>query len=364
MNRVITICNTYFQLICMIQIRLTLLKDSQVTLVLSDHSINAEEIYRNIKKEKVFDEVVYWKSKSIDYAKKKNFNTLKIIINGVAGLKSCVDLKNEIYDLFMFYNYGISESVLFSQLYQKNKKIVCARFEEGISSYNHKINMPNNDIMPHRLKMIAWLRHLFKKPELYDCTDSFYCYYPELYKGNLKVVRIPLVSKDNRKLKIIIRNIFDIKDEDLIYPQKYIFFGSVADIEGEEPIGESELVIKIAEKVGKRNILIKTHPRDDASVYNTAGLCVDRNSSKPWEAIQLCKDFSGYVFVSTVSSSVLTGNMVVDNPAKVYFMYKLCECDKNSVAKNAIKAIEIVLNECRDRLDYITVADNLSNILE
>ena len=131
----------------------------------------------------------------------------------------------------------------------------------------------------------------------------------------------------------------------MIYPQKYIYFAGTLDFEGGKPIGEFELVQKIAKQVGKENLLVKVHPRDTRSVYAEEGLLVDKNSSKPWEIIQMLGDFSNKVFLTATSGSVLAGNFLTTNPVPTFYMYKCCDTDKNISALKNVNNIELLLHE-------------------
>ncbi|HEG1241807.1 TPA: hypothetical protein SCN02_002979, partial [Enterococcus faecium] len=82
-------------------------------------------------------------------------------------------------------------------------------------------------------------------------------------------IQIPLVTAGSRtalQLSDIFNPMIDIYKE-----KKYIFFTSVYDFEGGEPVGEYELVCKIADLVGKDNLIVKTHPRDVRTIYKDNG---------------------------------------------------------------------------------------------
>ncbi|HGT1350754.1 TPA: hypothetical protein ACMUTV_003105, partial [Enterococcus faecium] len=123
---------------------------------------------------------------------------------------------------------------------------------------------------------------------------------------------IPLVTAGSRtalQLSDIFNPMIDIYKE-----KKYIFFTSVYDFEGGEPVGEYELVCKIADLVGKDNLIVKTHPRDVRTIYKDNGFIEDKNSSIPWEAIQLSGDFNDKIFMTINSGSVISGSTMSAKP--------------------------------------------------
>ncbi len=147
--------------------------------------------------------------------------------------------------------------------------------------------------------------------------------------------------------------------------KKYFFFTSVYDFEGGEPIGEYELVCKIADLVGKENLLVKTHPRDVRTIYEDEGFIVDKNSDIPWEAIQLSKDFSDKVFLTATSGSVLAGSFMSENPPKTFFMHKCCNVSGNYSAQKTIATIEELLCDeaLKDSLRTVSYANDVKDIL-
>ena len=84
MRRMI-ICNTYFQLIAAIQLKLTLFINDIVTVVLTDHSKNAYAYFENLKKLNVFDFAYFLNCRNEDYdksnfLKKKSENSATFLL--------------------------------------------------------------------------------------------------------------------------------------------------------------------------------------------------------------------------------------------------------------------------------------------
>lgn len=149
------------------------------------------------------------------------------------------------------------------------------------------------------------------------------------------------------------------------YTQKYIFFTSVYDFEGGEPIGEYELVLKVANLVGKDNLLIKIHPRDLRTIYSDNGFNVDKNSLIPWEAIQLSSDFSDKVFLTINSGSVLSGSTMSEKPVKTFYMYKLCNIKENRSCQKNAQDIEALLckSSMKEVFRNVKIAEKIEDIL-
>lgn len=248
---------------------------------------------------------------------------------------------------------------IFSMLYEKNPGMCCSSLEEGIFSYG---------LIPQkcagiRAKLTFGAREKLGKQNILDCTSSVYCFYPELYQGSLTPIPIPLFNQ-NEQLLSILNKIFPISTQTDQYNRKYIMLTSVYDFEGGAPVGEFELTQKIAEIVGKENLLIKLHPRDFRTVYEDAGFTVDRNSDYPWEVIQLSMDFSDKVLLTANSGGVLSISMVMKQKPIVFFLYPFCNMEANPQMAKIVRNIQTILSDpkTQNQLTGVSVPDYLDEI--
>lgn len=360
MKNILFCCNTHYQLILAIQMANTLFKNDKVTFFISDHSNKAYFYAKNLIKAEGENSVRFINTKKLDYTA-FNFR-LKLFIYKllIYNRFPFSNFPNEKYDEFITYNDIKSTILLANYLKKRNPKLIISRMEEGILSYN---NILSNRRIRKSLDFILKEKIGFLNLKLYN--KNFYSVYPRLYSGKLNPVSIPHIDTHNSSFIELIRNIFGIEIKKLKYPQKYIFFSSVCDFEGGTPIGELELIKKISEIVGKKNLLVKVHPRDNIKRFIDEGLVVDENSSNPWEAIQLNYDFSNHVFLTICSGSVLSISPIISNPPKTIFLYNLIKTSNelfNNTVKNFIELREKIskFNE----FDFIKVASNLSDIIQ
>lgn len=354
MNRVI-LCNTYYQLIFAIQLRKTLFENDDVTVIVSDHSKNAKQIVSKLKKAGVFTNVYYKETLWL-----RDYNKISFIFDFLKLNKIDLfdDVAKEWYDEFIFYNNCIYTNLLFQKLYKRNGNIKVSQFEESILSYKTVKNRSRKAEICEIYNVVT------QRPRLCKSVEKFYCFQPNFYKGKLKPIKIPQVNSNN-KVRDILLKIFNVNFDENIYKEKYIFFTSVYDFEGGEPIGEYELVCKIADLVGKENLLVKTHPRDVRTIYEDNGFTVDKNSDIPWEAIQLSRGFSDKVFLTATSGSVLAGSFMSENPPKTFFMHKCCNVLGNSSSQKTIETIEELLcdESLKGTLKTVSIANEIKDIL-
>lgn len=363
MKRILLIANTYYQLIISIQMRLTIFKNNEVILLLSDHSKNAENICAKLNTTGIFQQTCFIKTKGIVNNRKRsekfcdfldisfrNRNRYSFILQNICDLS---------FDELICYNYGIDIIGLYSILSMYNKNIKVSLFEEGILSYG--VYFEDN----YRRKLIKSVRRLLGKKDISSAFYKFYCFYPQLYEGSLETVTVPSISA-NSDCADILRKVFNINADKLYYPQKYFYFSSVYDFECGDPIGEFELILKIADIVGRENLIIKSHPRDIRSIFTDNGFLVDENSSIPWEVIQLSGDFSDKVFMTATSGSVLAGSFMTDKPTKTFYMYKLCDISKNYGAQGTANDIYNLLQSesVKSVLNKVKIIDSLEEIVK
>lgn len=361
MRRLI-IVNTYYQLITAIQLRNTLFAEDELVLLISNQSNRAEQIAENLKNESIFSEVHFIRSKGLISGRSKPVKLLDGICVGL-GLPSSFSfylkgLSSLFFDEIVAYNFGVDVYSVYSQLCRYNPALTISVLEEGVLSYNIvKLGTPN---WAH----INQLRKMLGKKILSDVFRHFYCFYPSVYKGSLEVFPIPRIRLDSKTVQQI-RAVFEIDKRELNYSRKYILFTTIFDFEGGEPIGEYELACRIADLVGKENLLIKQHPRDPRTIYTDNGFCVDGNSSIPWEAIQVSADFGSITYLTVNSGSVLSGSTLSETPIRTFFLYPLCDCCRNEKCQKTVKDLEAVLSndEMKAILQSVHVAQKLEDII-
>lgn len=318
--KMIFVCNTYMQLITAIQMRKTLFPFNKADLALSDHSSNSSCITQKILESSLFDNVFYLETKQITYHQGKltDFrDAIELSFNVGRKFQKRIWENINYDDIFYFNHNDLFIVAIYTECLKNGTVPRVHCYEEGILSYNTMATAPDGP----RRKIIMNLRRLQGKTDPYEMLEDYFCFYPELFpQKNKKCYKIPFLSRENRSFVQEINAIFGYRPEKEMYQQKYIFFASSADIDG-NPVGETELVLRIADKVGKENLLVKMHPRDERDVYRKYGINVSQNSAIPWEVIQMNHDFSEYVFLTVSSGSVLNASAMLDDHITTYYLF-------------------------------------------
>lgn len=337
-------CNTNYQLIVAIQITNSFKKNASV--IISNEIRNVDALSERLISDNIFENVAVMDVK----CKQKSYTILKKCLLGWLP----DSLKSIEFDELVGFNFDIPSHFIFAYLYKLNKKITVSKMEEGLLSYN------TPETMCGVLSLALKMRKFLGKPNLREEVTAFYCFQPQAYSGELKTIRIPKIESDN-PIKDSLARIFAPKGI-VSYKEKYVFLSCVYDFEGGQPIGELDLAIAIANKVGKDNLIVKVHPRDDAARYTGSGLTVDTNSLVPFEVIEMCSNFTDKILITTLSGSLLNFNPVLDNPIRSIYGYKLCNLESNPLAKHYTNVLAEYLANKTIGLKCIEVVQELEDI--
>ena len=312
MKRLI-ICNTYYQLILAVQMRQTMFRGDVCDLWLSDHSQNADLVAQRIQSLGIFSHTEYLTTKANTY-QNSVFQDISEVIRCNFGKVPPMEI--DLYDEIVFYNVSLKLYQIQDFYQQIGHVTKWSLMEEGIFSYSTDFACGN------RVKLTRKIRKLTGRGDLLRMARQYYCTNPELKteKSGLEVIRIPSDAASLSALKDVLNAIFHVDPGLLCFPQKYIYFASSADIDG-NPYGETEFVLRLARELGKENLLVKMHPRDTRSVYEDAGISVTRDSSVPWEVIQMNLDLSRKTLLTIHSGAFISISTMMDSDVKGYLLF-------------------------------------------
>lgn len=340
MKKTLILTNTLFQIIVALQLKLTKYQNDEVTLIISDHSFNYKSIVNNLKKLNIFKDVYIAKTREYIHGNNMKDKLKRNLFSNIFSnteLNKLINLENKYYDEFLFYNLDAFTYLLYAVLYSKNKKIIANRFEEGFCTYLY-----GDDIKENSKK----IRKLFLKKDLYKEISKLYLFNPDLiiYDTNFKIEKIESIDKNNEKLVNAVNAIFDYKSIQDKYYQKYIFFEEsfFCDNKG---INDMDLILKIADIVGKENLMVKLHPRNKVDRFSKYGITTNKAIGVPWEIIQMNNDFSDKVFLTISSGSVLASRLYFNDNIKTYLLYNCTDKMSDMVTNEFFEYMEKVKNQ-------------------
>ncbi len=377
MKNILIYTNTHMQIISAIQIRLKIHEQDPVDIVITDHSRGAEKVSGRLSEMGVFRKVYYAQTYFQEFEQNPFSDLGDVVTMGFSlSPKNTFGITEPDYDEIYFFNASILLYPLIDEIFRNNPSVKLVRFEESLASYRSMLTRKGSP----RLDAAEKIRKALGKPLIYDLIHAFCCYYPKLLEGQAlknegakifylngthqksekEILRIPPLKKSDQTFMEILNRIYEYDVSKERYRKKYIYFSSI----DEEGLGETELVLQIADIVGKDNLLIKTHPRDVRTVYEDHGLEVIPGSWVPWEISQLNYDFSEHVFLSLLSNSVLNATAMLGDEIPTWYLWK-CVGRSNAWLRGISRDITDVLTGLwkQDLCRCIHIAENLDDFM-
>ncbi len=337
-RKILMLVNTYFQIIVAIKLKLTLYKNDDVDIIISDHSTDAYKIFENVRNMNLFNKVIFFRSKNSERTRIKKIEENIMLLFFQNDILKKMKLDLDVYDEFLFYNINKYSDLIYSALLKKNKNLKLGRFEEGYISYLH----PNIGLSKSYMK----LKKIFKRKQLQENIDVNYFFNPNIliYEPKNSIVKIDKINKIDEKFKTIMNDVFEYNCDNNEYKQRYIFFEESFFCDGKE-IDDLDLILKIADIVGKENILVKLHPRNKIDRFSKYGIKTNKSVGIPWEIIQMNNDFSDKVFLTISSGSVLGSRLYFDDNIKTYLLFNCTNKKSDMVTENYLNYLDKVKNE-------------------
>lgn len=312
MNKLI-ICNTNYQIIMALHMKLTVFKNVDVDICVTDHIPNASLRVERIIRTSLFRDVIFFESMSIV---KRNGIFNKLVDSVYYGFGfSHLDKRLGDYEEIIVYNYDISLYEIINALEKRDNDYIISKYDEGLFSYNTEFY-----IKGIRFNIIKFLRKLRNKKNVSSQFKNFYCIYPQLKTIHPEWISIELpgLMAEIDALKKCLIEVFGNIENGI--KQKYIYFASSSDIDNCS-YGEMEILRKIVDKVGPENLIVKKHPRDTRDVYNQLGISVFKNSDIPWEVSQILLSMADKVLVTVTSGAFISISAMLESSCKGVFLY-------------------------------------------
>ncbi|MFR5876148.1 MAG: polysialyltransferase family glycosyltransferase [Eubacterium sp.] len=363
MNNNLILCNSVFQVLVALWFKYNMLSDENTDIIISDHMNSYEMIAGNISKTKLFRNVYTVKSKKFVFGGHDYSSQLEKFFSRTFPKKELyklIKIKNK-YDCFYFSNFDEFSELIYDVLKRRNNKMKVNIYTDGTSTQSKLFEGYYNDTDVPKTKKYRIFALISGKKYLYGNVNQFLVFEPDLMEWDPKceVSKIDPICKDKEFLNIV-NQVFgydNIEDE---YSEKYIFFEEsfYADSGYMEDI---VLIEKLAEIVGKENLLIKIHPRNPKNRFKELGYKTNKDTHIPWEVIAMNIDLSGKKLIAIASSSIL-------NPVHIFRMdlkaYSLINC-LNEVPRILDTPLsKTVVNMYHAYPDNIKICTSLEDIIK
>lgn len=313
--KILAVCNTPYQIICVYNIKKSLLCHDSMDVIVSNHIKNGFELFQSAQSVSAFSNVFYIESFDFcrgrnQYAEVRNFrkhNFAKITAQEDELFQKCgIDDK---YDVLLVCNWDRLANVLYRNIAKHNTSIRVHGFEDGYSTY---LKIQGDWIAGCNGSEVdkIYQRISGKGIEAISRLEVLYLYHPErlLWDGPFEKIKIPQeVLTDTETIRDL--NLLFGYDESLSQIEQPIIFFEECFRTENVPCGDVALLELISEWVGKENIIVKPHPRIYDSVYKRLGYKTIERTQVPWEIMVLNKPYlAEKLWLSISSGSIMTPN--------------------------------------------------------
>lgn len=358
MKKILFLCNTPYQILFVTNY-LYNMDNYTADIIITDEIANYILCKDRIENTKLFEKVYVLEQKKV-----KRTNKVGELFRYYLQLyldKNCIDgyikLKSK-YDEFFFANFNCIPIYIRRRIMKNNKNLKIFMFEDGFATYSDFYGNTLYDILHPKTK----IRRLLRK-RIYDLYYSiegiaiFNQHYLQ-WKLLFKIISVPLINPKNKEFLNILRTEFvgEAIDE---YSQKYIFFEESYYADGKD-VHDIEVVSKIANIVGKDNIIVKIHPRNKDNRFEKLGFITNKNLSVPWEVLSMLIPLEDKVLITIASVSVLTPQILFGLKYKGYMLYECIE-DKTLLRGDILPTYKYM---CERTKKMVQIPQNLNEALQ
>lgn len=326
--KVLFAVDSFFQLMESANLRLTIYKDAIADVAIYASTPNANTICCDLKKTGLFNNCFLIDTPLVRCGNKysfidklpKYFIYIYTLINPEKYVVKLLDLTDLNYDIFLFSGNGALPECIFNAIYKNNQKIICMRFEDSYISYTREYGKLKSRV---RTILENTIHKIFHGESMEKYIKGYYFAEPCLVQTKFKypTIQAPKISRENPKLIEALNSAFrfcNLKDK---YSEKYIFFES-GDSYFEKNNEDIEFVKELVNAVGKKNVLIKRHPRCVENRFEKLGVHIAKSSCIPWELIQLNINMDNKVFITTTSAAALSSEIYFGDNCKTILLFE------------------------------------------
>lgn len=293
-ERYLIVADSVAELILTIHVKLTILKDIDTTLILTDRTAGSENTAKRARELGLFDKVLYVKvragfPKTTERRHVPSFVRKMLYRIGCTKEAKAIIGEWQSYTGFMSSEVDFFSQFMYEAIRKKAKLYLIGELALTFAGLYEEMQI-------QRAKSVT---HYF------DEIQGIYYYGPMLRKTKLEKMMIPLPSINaNRDDYVkVINHIFGYEPHKCIYKNKIIIFEESYSRDGGTD-NLLEIVKKIADEFGTENVLVKRHPRDIENRFSEMNIYSVEPFSNPWELFILNDDCKDCILLAANSSSV------------------------------------------------------------
>lgn len=354
MKRILFIGNTPYQILLSTWIKYHYYPGDKADIIIHDRLRGYERVKANIEKLDVFERVIV----QPNHYKKTKLGKVKRILKEYKFARDT--FKNQHYDEMYFANFDFSSQRIYDFLKRTNHNLLLNYFEDGIVSYSTKVEYFFNRLKKQPLTKVN--HESFKiKYHLCDGLNRYCLFTPELLEWKPaaeQIFKIDSIDRSDDVFKTIINTIFDYDSLEDRYDKKYIFFEE-SYFQDTCYMEDVELIEELAEIVGKNNLMIKIHPRNQINRFQDLGYQTNKNTVIPWEVLALNLDLDNIVLLTIASSSITNPTAMFGCNTKAYSLMNCLNEKPQQLNSDYSKTVLSFFNH----FDNVILCNNVKEIV-
>ena len=312
MDNILFLVASPYQLFNAIVIRMSVLQECRCDILLRSAISWNEDMLKRLEEEKVFGRLY-----------RPDFTEVESSFWGLSDEEKMELVENPdlyygeepiefIYDKIFAALDSAAWKILYHQCVLKGKKPDVIQYDEGLRSYS--MDFKKSDNRP-------FFMGEYGKNNFCNAINGMYLYRPEVYsvdEYDYELYKLPN-PYENTILKEKLTYIFGnepMPEERFIYFEDFFFTDR-------HVTNDMELFKEIARIVGKDNIVVKTHPRDDYDRFAPMGYKTIGKSNTPWECQLLNSTVEKKILISVTSTAILTPYIIFNKNINVVSLEKL-----------------------------------------
>lgn len=324
--RLLFICETPYQLFNAIQIKKSLYPNEKADLVLTN-TTNVAKYRKNVEKKGVFINIYQSEfCEAKDYASLCNALSNGRYVKNPSCYQHIIEFHNRYTDYFMPVLQSPYQALVYYSLISQGMMPRVHIFEEGSLNYTEQAGKAierdgiDHTLIPKKKRLASNIVEiLVRKPEQYVAIRDF------------PISEIPNISSVDMKALL-----YSIFGKPMAPREQFIFFAEPF-IEKGLTSDDVNILDRIAEIVGKKNITVKLHPRciKERYIYKRHGYTIFEDDSV-WEVLALDSQINSKVLISVSSNSLNTPWVITGQSPFVIYLYKIMKLSMRSHVKEPL----------------------------
>lgn len=342
-KRVLFLVNTPYQLMVSVNLRKTEYAECDADVVITNNISDYLNLVQSVRMVQLFEKVIPYNIKEL-YPDKNSIALARRLFGDT-------DIFDKTYDYYLFANLDHGASGVYRMLRKKNKQIKPIIFEDGYASYSGWYSdfltmfgsVPIDGNIYKRPFYKTWFHRFVDN--VFCNIEKMFVFDPKImtYIPEFTVQKMDLIDTKNEELVALYNAIFKYDSREDAYEQPIIFFEESYSADGYD-VDDIEIVEKVADIVGKKNIFIKIHPRNPENRFQKLGYKTNKNTSIPWEVICMNIDLSDKTLISIASAAAIVPATMFGKIYKGILLMKVIE-DNSCLKKNITSLYKNICDE-------------------